>query len=70
MADDLLTPRELIAELWAEDPTATPAQIRQRYIDHVRAHTETLDDDHMVYGPLREWLLTVVPDKPKRSRRS
>ena len=56
--------RDFIRELQAEDPTATPAEIRQRYKDHVRFRTEFKDDavESEMIAILDEWLRTVVPD--------
>jgi len=56
--------RDFIRELQAEDPTATPAEIRQRYKDHVRFRTEFKDDavESEMVAIHDEWLRTVVPD--------
>jgi hypothetical protein len=56
--------RDFIRELQAEDPTATPAEIRQRYQEHVRFRTEFKDDavESEMIAILDEWLQTVVPD--------
>lgn len=58
-----MSPRDLIRELQAEDPAASPAEIRQRYKDHVRFRTEFTDDavERQVMAILDAWLLTVVP---------
>ena len=55
--------RDFIREL-AEDPTATPAEIRQRYKDHIRFRTEFKDDavESEMVAIHDEWLRTVVPD--------
>ena len=55
---------DFIRELQAEDATATPTQIRQRYQDHVRFRTEFKDDavESEMIAILDEWLRTVVPD--------
>ena len=55
---------DFIRELQAEDPTATPAEIRQRYKDHIRFRTEFKDDavESEMIAILGEWLVTVVPD--------
>jgi hypothetical protein len=56
--------RDFIRELQAEDATATPAEIRQRYQDHVRFRAEFTDDavESEMIAILDEWLVTVVPD--------
>jgi hypothetical protein len=56
--------RDFIRELQAEDPTATPAEIRRRYKQKVRLTAEFTDDrvESQMMTILDEWLRKIIPD--------